>query len=135
MKRLLHRLPFLVIIATILILPAVALAAPSDDLTALAKRVDASIAKLEAGDVAGARTEYLAFDDGWFDIEDGIRALSRARYRSIEDAMGDAKFALTSTPPDTARAMDSLKRLRGECDGFIQEYGSGAPQVPQSAEQ
>src|SRR5581483_5025056 len=58
--------------------------------------------------------------------EDGIRAVSRARYRSIEDAMGDAKFALTSTPPDTGRAMDALKQLRSECDAFIAEAGQDA---------
>jgi len=104
-------------------------ASPSEDLTLLSSRVDAAIARLQAGDLNAARTEYLAFDDGWFDIEDGIRAVSRARYRSIEDAMGDAKFALTNNPPDAARAMDALNRLRAECDGFIAEAGGGAGQA------
>src|SRR4051794_12532552 len=90
-----------VLIVAFWLLPSLVLAAtPSENLTNLSKRVDAAIDKLQAGDVAGAKTEYLAFDDGWFDIEDGIRAQSRTYYRSIEDAMGDAKYALTSNPPD-----------------------------------
>jgi high-affinity iron transporter len=110
------------------LMPGVARAAtPSEELTALAKHVDTAIARLQVGDVDAARTEYLAFDDGWFDIEDGIRAVSRARYRTIEDAMGDAKYALTSTPPDSARALEALQRLRSECDGFIAEAGTGEP--------
>ena len=100
------------------LLPAFVHAAPADDLTALSKHVDVALERLKAGDVATAKSEYLAFDDGWFDIEDGIRAVSRARYRSIEDAMGDAKFALNSNPPDQARALTSLQSLRSDTAMF-----------------
>jgi len=117
-----------------LLMPEIAGATPSEDVRALGLHVDAAISKLEAGDVSGARTEYTAFDDGWFDIEDGVRDFSRARYRTIEDAMGDAKFALNANPPDSARAVEALQRLRAECDGFIQEAGSGVAQ-PASRQQ
>src|SRR4051794_12202398 len=119
------------LIVALWLLPSLVFAAtPSEDLTNLSKRVDAAVEKLQAGDIAGARTEYSAFDDGWFDIEDGIRGTSRTYYRSIEDAMGDAKYALTSNPPDATRAMEALKKLRAECDGFINEFGgqAAAPQ-------
>jgi len=100
---------------------------PSDDLSSLVVQVDAATSRLQSGDLAGARAAYQAFDNGWYDIEDGIRDVSRAHYRAIEDAMGDAKYALTSDPVDQGRALEALQRLRSECDSFISEVSAGSP--------
>lgn len=97
---------------------------PADQLAALAARVDGAIARLEAGDVAGARAEYAAFEDGWFEIEDGIRAQSRASYRALEGAISDATQALTAEPIQADLARAALVRLRQQSDAFI---GGAAP--------
>jgi high-affinity iron transporter len=102
---------------------------PAAQLTALAKQVDVALARVAAGDQAGAQAAYKAFDTGWFDIEDGIRAESRASYRAIEDAMAGARSAVEATPFDTTRARQALERLRGECDAFI----AGKPPLGQPA--
>ncbi len=101
-------------------------ATPAADLNDLLQHVDGAAARVEAGDLTGAREAYQRFDDGWFDIEDGIRAQSRASYRSIEDAMGDARDALRREPVERERAAAGLAKLRAECLAFITEYGSGA---------
>jgi high-affinity iron transporter len=125
----------LVSLLTTLMVSGVAHAAtPSEELAELLKNVDAATARLEAGDLGGARDAYKRFDDGWFDIEDGIRAQSRAAYRSIEDAMGDAKDALRREPVDRDRASAMLAKLRTECMAFISEYSTGATQSTQPAE-
>ncbi len=108
-------------------------ATPAEELAELLKNVDAASARLDAGDIAGAREAYQQFDDGWFDIEDGIRAQSRSAYRSIEDAMGDAKDALRREPVDRERTASALTRLRAECMAFIGEAPAAAAQ-PQPAE-
>ena len=112
-------------------LPRVAAAeTPAQQLSALAARVDAAVAKLDAGDVEGARTEYKAFDDGWFEIEDGIRDQSRTSYRAIEGAMGDVKYALRAEPVNADQARTALRKLREQCDAFV---GGPAGTQPQPA--
>lgn len=97
---------------------ALAQTSPADQLSQLAQYLDAAQAALAAGDVAGARAAYTAFDDGWFDIEDGIRAQSQTRYRAIEDAMAQAKFALRAEPGDVDRALAALQEVRAQTDAF-----------------
>ena len=107
----------LVLLLGLIVTPALGQAqTPAEQLSALATHVDGALAQLDAGDLAGAQAEYQAFDDGWFDIEDGIREQSRESYRAIENAMRDAKVAL-QTDPAAARA--ALQALREQCDAFI----------------
>jgi high-affinity iron transporter len=117
------RLPLLSILPllflTLLWAPLPAQAAPADDLTALSQNLDRATGLLTAGDLAGARQAYAAFDDGWFNIEDGIRAQSRTAYKAIEDGMDDVKFTLSAEPPDQAAALAALQQLRTRCDLFI----------------
>jgi high-affinity iron transporter len=108
-------------------------ATPAEELAELLKDADAAAALLQSGDLAGARAAYKRFDDGWFDIEDGIRAQSRSSYRAIEDAMGDVKDALRREPIDREHAAAMLAKLRAECQTFINDHG-GAAAPPQPAE-
>ena len=91
----------------------------AEQLAALAGHVDVALAHLDAGDVDAARAEYQAFDEGWTEIEDGIRAQSRDSYRAIEDAMADAVSALRADPVDLDRARGALQLLRERCRAFI----------------
>jgi high-affinity iron transporter len=97
----------------------VALASPQDDLRGADRNVEAALAALERGDVAGARVAYAAFDAGWGQIEDGIRATDRGAYRAIEAGMRDAKVALGTEPVDVAAAREALVRLHGANDQFL----------------
>jgi high-affinity iron transporter len=102
-------------------------ATPSDDVEALAPHVDRAIAALKSGDAATARSEIAQFNDGWIDIEDGVLARSRASYRGIEDAQGQAAYTLQAQPFDAAAAIWQLERLRAECDAFVLGYKGATP--------
>ncbi|HEY7067149.1 MAG TPA: FTR1 family protein [Chloroflexota bacterium] len=104
-------------------------AAARDAVRPLAAHVDAALSLLNAGDVAGAQREFATFDAGWLDVEDGIRPVSRAHYREIERAMGDARVALNAQPADVAGARDGLQRLQAVNAAFL----AGAP-VPGGAD-
>ena len=69
-----------------------AAAAPEDDLRGLDSYVDQAYAAVLAGDLAQAQSAYAAYDRGWLEIEDGVKARSRPAYRAIEDA----KIALST---------------------------------------
>ena len=92
---------------------------PAEQLARLAARLDEVEARLNGGDASGAQAAYKAFDDGWFDIEDGIREQSRSSYRAIEAAMGEVKATLTVQPFDAARSRTALAALKSECNTFI----------------
>jgi high-affinity iron transporter len=109
---------------------ALAQPSPADQLAELATHIDAAHAALGSGDVSGTRAKYKAFDEGWFDVEDGVKAQSRASYRAIEDAMGDVNAALAADPIDSDRAMTLLHRLRVQCDAFIKQSPSQSPPTP-----
>lgn len=98
---------------------------PAEDLAQLRLHLDAAAAALANGDAATAAAEFAAFDSGWFDIEDGVRAQSRGSYRAIETAMNDVVAALaTQDTATTSAAFDALWR---ECDKFI--TGDPAPEA------
>lgn len=97
---------------------------PHKDLYDLNSHIEEAMIAIAAGDVAIARAEYAHFDDGWFEIEDGVRDLSRQSYRDIENAMGDAKFALKQEPIDPARATTALETLVAANDAFIDTAGA-----------
>ncbi len=107
---------------------------PEDDLYALAPHAQAALDKLEANDVAGARSSLDAFNSGWGPIEDGIREKSMPYYVAIEAAMGDASFALNSEPPNAQAAKDALTRLRTLSAAFIKGEPLPEGQQPVSAE-
>jgi hypothetical protein len=90
---------------------------PADDLTELRTTVTMALEALGAGDMAGARAAYTAFDDGWEDIEDGIRAKDRDMYRAIEGVMDEVKSALLRPDsPNADEAVAELMRLDAQID-------------------
>lgn len=88
-------------------------------LLALNDFATASQAALAIGDVAAARAAYTLFDNGWEDIEDGVRARSRDSYRDIENAMRDAFQALNANPVDPVRASALLDELQNRVRAFV----------------
>jgi high-affinity iron transporter len=99
-------------------------AALAAGLLALNDFAAASQAALAQGDVAGARAAYQAFDAGWEDLEDGVRARSRDAYRAIEQAMDDAQFSLRASDPDTSAAQAALATLRERVLAFAATLGA-----------
>ncbi len=109
---------------------------PHTDLYTLNSYVEQAIAAIQTGDVEKARAEYAEFDHGWFEIEDGIREHSTQSYRDIENAMGDARFALKQQPVDPAEAQAALQALAAANDAFIDTPGAtitGNAQAPAPA--
>lgn len=104
--------------------PTAAAGNPRHELARINQHVTAAIAALATGDIAAARAEYTAFDNGWFEIEDGVREASRDSYRAIENAMGDAKFALKQDPIDLTKATAALKTLATANTAFIGAAGT-----------
>lgn len=101
-------------------------ATPQAQLAKLNERVSAALAALSQGDIAKARAEFKAFNNGWFEIEDGIRNTSREQYRSLETAIGDAGFALKQEPVDVAKATAALQALDTANKAFIGAAGTNA---------
>ena len=101
----------------------------ADQLAELAKHLDAALARLESDDLKGAQTAYRSFEDGWPDIEDGVRNQSKTTYRAIEDAMGDANYLLNTESADIDRARSALERLRAQADAFVKGKTVGGTQA------
>ena len=89
-----------------------------------AARIDAALGLLQAGDAASANREFEAFSNGWLDIEDDIRPVSRTHYREIERAMGEARAAFVPAPVDVASARTALTRLQSVNASFLSQAPS-----------
>lgn len=85
--------------------------ASQDDLNRINVHVEQALAALKANNLALAQTEFNLFDDGWFDIEDGVRAKSKDTYRSIEDRMNAVKDVLSVSPLDPQALQRALENL------------------------
>lgn len=112
-------------------------ASPQEDLKGLNQNVEKAITLLQSGDKDGAQTAYKKFDEGWFNIEDGIKAQSRPTYKAIEEAMGDIKFTFSLQPFDQNKALEALKKLDGINESFISgatTTGNAQPEVTASTE-
>src|ERR1041385_3302417 len=82
------------IVAAFVLLPGTAFAGPEDDVAASTAIVDRALAAANNGAFATAQREYKAYENRWFEIEDGVRDKSPARYRAIEKYMVGADGAL-----------------------------------------
>lgn len=107
-----------------------AAASSAEHLAALVTHLDTALARLAAGDAAGARAAYQAFDDGWSTVEDDVRAQSPALYQEIEEAMEAAAATLRAEPLDVARAQAALRRLRAASDALLTRPAIPAPAAP-----
>lgn len=99
---------------------------PQHDLENLNKHLDKAMVALQAGNTDSARTEFKAFNDGWYNIEDSVKAQSSQTYRDIETAMSDVKVALATQPLDTAKVTAAIQHLDAIGDKFINATGANA---------
>src|SRR5262245_17276916 len=104
-------------------------ATPAEDVASLATAVDRALSAVERSDLAAARSEMARFNAGWAEVEDGVRGLSRSSYRGIEDAQGDANFALGASAPDPQAVRAGLQKLRAECGAFVLSFKGAAPRA------
>ena len=100
----------------------------------LGAALDAIQARLDAGDAAGARAAYDAFENRWEAVENSVRSRSRTAYRDIEDAMR----LLRQTLYQGGDAASALAALRGQVTAFATggpapAAAAPAPRSPQTA--
>jgi high-affinity iron transporter len=114
--------------AALVLLPGSAVAGPEDDAGASSAIIERALAAASAGDLATALREYKAFENRWFEIEDGVRDKSREAYRAIEKYMVDAEAAMEDRKQ--ADAVARLTDLNNELKKFA--TGQAATQVSAS---
>jgi len=96
--------------------------APADQLVELSANIDKATVAITAGDVTGAQAAYREFDDGWGDVEAGIRSKSRDRYREIESGIAEVRSTLLKpAQPDATAAGAALRTLRQIIDNALPE--------------
>ncbi len=95
-------------------------AAPEQDVTDANVTVQKALSAARTGDLATAKLQYDAYENSWFDIEDGVRGKSRDAYRAIEKDMSDVSAAFANTPVDPAKVTAALADLDHEQQSFIQ---------------
>jgi hypothetical protein len=77
---------------------------------------------LKAGNLARARKSFEAFEDGWFNIEDFVRAQSLDAYVAIEGGMVQIEQALfMSDQPDVAAVTDLVGGVMNQYNGVVTE--------------
>ncbi len=82
---------------------------------------------LKAGNLAKARKSFEAFEDGWFNIEDFVRAQSLDAYVAIETGMVHIEQALLLTDqPDVAA-------VTGLVGGVMNQYNAVVTEVQRQA--
>ena len=82
---------------------------------------------LKAGNLAKARKSFEAFEDGWFNIEDFVRAQSLDAYVAIETGMVQIEQALLLTDqPDVAA-------VTGLVNGVTNQYNAVVTEVQKEA--
>ena len=95
------------------------LATPQQDIQHLDSYVEQALAKAQTNDIQGATTAFEQYKNKWFDVEDGVKQVSRQAYKDIEDAMGEVKFAFSMQPSNQAQVLKSLKQLQALDQKFI----------------
>ena len=82
---------------------------------------------LKAGNLAKARKSFEAFEDGWFNIKDFVRAQSLDAYVAIESGMVQIEQALLmSDQPDVAA-------VTGLVNGVMNQYNAVVTEVQKEA--
>jgi len=82
---------------------------------------------LKAGNLAKARKSFEAFEDGWFNIEDFVRAQSLDAYVAIETGMVQIEQALLLSDPPNVAAVTSL------VGGVMSQYNAVVTEVQKQA--
>jgi high-affinity iron transporter len=115
----------------VILLSAPVFATPKQDVQRLDTYIEQAIAKTQANDLNGATAAFEQYKNEWFDVEDGVKQISRQAYKDIEDAMGEVKFALSTQPPDQTQLLKSLQQLHAldqtfTSGGFSSEASSAS---------
>jgi hypothetical protein len=77
---------------------------------------------LKAGNFAKARKSFESFEDGWFNIEDFVRAQSLDAYVAIETGMVQIEQALLmSDPPDVAAVTSLVAGVMNQYNAVVTE--------------
>ncbi|HEX2910470.1 MAG TPA: FTR1 family protein [Chloroflexia bacterium] len=105
-------------------------ASAEDDLARINANIETAISAAQAGDTAGAQKAYKAFDDAWFNIEDGVRAKSKDTYRAIELKMQDVEFAFSKNPPASKEVVTALEALETTNEAFIKGQAVSSTSTP-----
>jgi len=82
---------------------------------------------LKAGNLAKARKSFEAFEDGWFNIEDFVRAQSLDAYVAIETGMVQIEQALLLSDPPNVAAVTGL------VGGVMSQYNAVVTEVQKQA--
>ncbi len=94
-------------------------ASPLEDMQGLHKFAVQAAILAQIGQRSSAAAAFAKYDEGWSNIEDGVRAASFASYKDIEAAMGEVKFALAAQPYDPAAAVRALRMLMAADERFL----------------
>ncbi len=92
---------------------------PEEDLAQVNGYIQQALTAARAGNIEAARKAYVTYDDGWFNIEDGVKTKSKEAYRTIEQKMSDVSFAFTKTPPVAKDVIAALEALDAQHQAFI----------------
>jgi high-affinity iron transporter len=81
--------------------------------------------ELAKQDLAKSKASYDAFHDQWMDIEDSVKADSKAAYKDIETQMGQVEYGYMTNKQDDVIA--ALKSLQQVVDRYTNhQYGADA---------
>lgn len=115
----------------VMALPALAAATPQQDMQRSDAYIEQALTKANAKDLQGAAATYQEFENDWFDVEDGVKKVSRQAYKDIEGTMGEVKFSFSSTvPPNQSQVVAALQKLHAIDKKFISGgYSTPTPQT------
>lgn len=82
-----------------------------DELKQADAYVQQAMQSAKSGDFDKAKMEFAQYNTAWFTFEDGIKDISKAAYREIEDLMGQIQFAFAQNPVNRDNVLSSLAKL------------------------
>lgn len=91
----------------------------SDDTAALIAALDATAAAIDRSDAPGAAAAMSSFRGEWTQVEAFVKARSAEAYEHVENDMASAAAALTTDPPDLAKARGAVSDIRGELSPLV----------------
>jgi high-affinity iron transporter len=114
----------LLLMILVWVIPFAALAAnqlqPSQlQIQRLDRYIQTAITHAKATDIQESAAAFEQYRDAWFEVEDGVKEVSRQAYKEIEDAMGEVKFALSNQPPVQREVVNALQQLHALNQKFI----------------
>lgn len=101
--------------------------AASPTLASTVRRLSAAVARIEAGDAAGAKSEVDAFAREWPDVEGLVKARSARVYADSENNTARTRAALNARPPDLAVARETLAVMQRDLQPIVQAGGRYGP--------